>query len=144
MMLRNCREWVVFHQAALALGLVTVPVYPDDRPDNVAYILGDSGARLLLVDSSQTWALLAGVCEDLRDLKRVVSPSGGPADAAARLMLAGDWLAIPGKGADDQDGGPDDLATLVYTSGTTGRPMGVMLSHRNILTNAHASLNHVR
>jgi long-chain acyl-CoA synthetase len=139
-MLRNCHEWVAFDQAALALGLVTVPLYPDDRPDNVAYILGDSGARLLLVDSPQVWAVLAGACEGLPDLKRTVSLSGGPADAAARLMPAGDWLATPGKGVDDRDGGPDDLATIVYTSGTTGRPKGVMLSHRNILTNTYASL----
>ncbi len=48
-MLKNCVEWVIFDQAALSLGLVTVPLYLDDRPDNAAYILDHADARLLLV-----------------------------------------------------------------------------------------------
>ena len=45
-LLRNCREWVLFDQASLGLGLVVVPLYTEDRPENIAYILQNSGARL--------------------------------------------------------------------------------------------------
>ena len=49
-MLRNSPEWVIFDQAALGLGLVVVPLYTQDRPDNVAYIVNDSGCKVLLLD----------------------------------------------------------------------------------------------
>src|SRR5690554_373970 len=49
--LRNSKEWIFFDLAALSLGLVVVPLYPDDRPDNVAYILQDADVRLLLLNS---------------------------------------------------------------------------------------------
>jgi len=60
-MLRNGKEWVWFDLAALALGLVTVPVYVDDRPDNIAYCLNDSGARLLVVEGEEHLRRLAEV-----------------------------------------------------------------------------------
>ena len=53
--LRNSKEWIFFDLAALSLGLVVVPLYPDDRPDNVAYILQDADVRLLLVNSARQW-----------------------------------------------------------------------------------------
>ena len=52
-MSRNCREWICFDQGALASGLVVVPLFVDDRPDNVAYILNDSGVRVLLVEGAE-------------------------------------------------------------------------------------------
>ena len=58
--LRNCPQWVMFDQAALSLGLVTVPLYTDDRPDNVAYILRDADVRILLVQDAGRWRRLAG------------------------------------------------------------------------------------
>ena len=51
--LRNCPEWVMFDQAALGLGLVTVPLYTDDRPANIAYILEEAGCRML--DAGNAW-----------------------------------------------------------------------------------------
>ena len=58
-LLRNSVEWVCFDQAALALGLVPVPLYLSDTADNIAYILEDSGARLLLVGTQGRWKTLA-------------------------------------------------------------------------------------
>jgi long-chain acyl-CoA synthetase len=58
-LLRNCPDWVIFDQAALSLGLVTVPLYTDDRADNAAYILHDSAAKVLLIQDGSRWRRLA-------------------------------------------------------------------------------------
>ena len=72
-MLRNCVEWVVFDQAALALGLVTVPLYLDDRPENAAYILNHSGAKLLLVEGKFQHKKLAEITTSATTLQHIVS-----------------------------------------------------------------------
>jgi long-chain acyl-CoA synthetase len=139
-MLRNCREWVMFDQAALGLGLVVIPLYTDDRPENVAYILQNAGVRLLLIGGEEHWEQLKRVRDQLGFLARILSIT--PIDDAADNRLRGipDWLAdIADAPLQANDAAPDELATVVYTSGTTGRPKGVMLSHRNILWNAFAS-----
>src|SRR5512139_1213710 len=72
-MLKNSVEWVVFDQAALALGLVTVPLYPDDRPDNTAYILDHADAKLLLVEGRLQLKKLAEIPGSAHTLQRIVS-----------------------------------------------------------------------
>src|SRR6185369_16516572 len=82
-MLRNSPEWVTYDQAALGLGLVVVPLYTQDRPDNVAYILNNCGAKLLLFERPEQWAAFADVKQQLAGLVRVlcVKPlHGAPAD----------------------------------------------------------------
>jgi long-chain acyl-CoA synthetase len=145
--LRNCPEWVFYEQAALGLGLVVVPLYPNDSPGNAAYILGDSGSRVLLVGTLEQWQALAPWCERFPDLQQVIYlESAAPVDAAIgnpALTSASDWLAKCGPRPIEPTSEPNELATIVYTSGTTGRPKGVMLSHRNILWNAQAQLETV-
>ncbi len=145
MVLRNCPDWVIFDQAALSLGLVTVPLYTDDRADNAAYILKDADARLLLVQDAGRWRRMSAALGNGPGPRRVVLLDAGDeaqrlTECDPRVVIARDWL--PQRGADwpQRDGDPDALATIVYTSGTTGRPKGVMLSHNNILSNAHAGL----
>lgn len=139
-MLKNGVEWVIFDQAALGLGLVTVPLYLDDRPDSAAYILDHSDTKLLLIEGKfqhRKLAEIAGTAHSLQRIVSLVAPENGLSDWSSRFSVAADWLAaaadtpIPERHITD-----DLLASIVYTSGTTGRPKGVMLTHENMLWNA--------
>jgi long-chain acyl-CoA synthetase len=143
LMLRNGTAWVVFDQAALRLGLVTVPLYPGDRPENVDWVLRDSGARVLLIEGSELRQSLRSIAPTLHRLTAVITLEPVATDAP-NLHSAPHWLPERGVDAVPCAHRAEDLATLVYTSGTTGRPKGVMLSHRNILFNAHAGLRAVQ
>ncbi|TXF11259.1 AMP-dependent synthetase/ligase [Pelomicrobium methylotrophicum] len=140
-MLPNGTAWVKFDQAALGLGLVVVPLYTSDRPDNVAYVVRDSGAKLLLFDSVDQWQALSGIKDQFKDVVWLLClrPFKGEAEDP-RLVAVSDWLPDGAGPTKHLPTDPDALATIVYTSGTTGRPKGVMLSHRNILSNAAACL----
>jgi long-chain acyl-CoA synthetase len=146
-LLKNCPAWVMFDQAALGLGLVTVPLYTSDRPENVAHILRDSGARLLLIDNVEHWPPLQQACQDITSLTRVVAMRGIPEPSVdPRLRSIDQWLPMAGDRFRHHISDPQAIATIVYTSGTTGKSKGVMLSHSNLLSNAWASLQtfHVR
>ncbi len=140
-MLRNSPEWVIFDQAALGLGLIVVPLYTQDRPDNVAYIVGDSGCKVLLFGTRDQWREFADVRAQLGGLTRIliVEPLADAGDDP-RLQSIDQWLPESGGETRHIPRDAAALATIVYTSGTTGRPKGVMLSHRNILTNSEACL----
>ncbi len=144
-LLRNCPEWVMFDQAALSLGLVTVPLYTDDRADNAAYVIQDAAVKVLLVQDANRWKRLAAVLGDSPCPQRVVLLESGVeaarvADDDPRVVVADSWLPASGPEIAPRQADPRSLATIVYTSGTTGRPKGVMLSHRNILSNAHGGV----
>ena len=136
-MANNSPQWLVFEQAALALGLVVVPLFANDRAENVAYVLADSNTRLLLIEGLEQWRELATVAAELDDCMHIWSMNDC---GDQRVRYVQKLLQDSGEPAELCDSSPDDLATIVYTSGTTGRPKGVMLSHRNILWNAHAGL----
>ncbi len=144
-LLRNCPEWVLFDQAALSLGLVTVPLYTDDRADNAAYVIRDAAVKVLLVQDAGRWKRLAEVLRDSACPRRVILlESGAEAERVAaadqRVRVAAQWLPDSGPPLHPRAADPHSLATIVYTSGTTGRPKGVMLSHHNILSNAHGGI----
>jgi len=72
-MAKNCREWVIFDQAALGLSLVLVPLYTQDRADNAAYILKDCDAKLLIIGNSEQWSTLIKNPHCFDTVNRVVS-----------------------------------------------------------------------
>ena len=144
--LPNGIDWVCFDQAALALGLVTVPLYVSDSPGNLAHILEDSGTRLLLLQNDGQWAALAPHRDRLGAIERVLCRDIKVTADDSRLRRISDWLpeTEAATGApEDRTTDPDALATLIYTSGTTGPSKAVMLSHRTILWNAEAVLRRI-
>ncbi len=140
LMLRNCPEWVMFEQAAMSLGLVVVPLYTVDRPDNAAYIINNAQAKVLLFETGEQWQALCSVRDQLGCVQRMVSLDRIIADDEARLSHAAAWLPAQAELQPEHRRNRDELATIIYTSGTTGKPKGVMLSHHNIVYNAYASL----
>ena len=138
-MLRNSPEWVTYDQAALGLGLAVVPLYTQDRPDNVAYIIADAGCKALLIDGPEQWAALSEAKAQLASLVRIISVKPVPNSGEPRLKSLAEWLPEAGGETRHVPRDPHAMATIVYTSGTTGRPKGVMLSHRNILSNAEGA-----
>jgi len=142
-MLKNCPNWVLFDQAALGLGLVTVPLYVSDRAENIAHVLQDSGAKLLLLNNASDWQAVRMLGIEFKQLQRVVACRPLSTDESdSRLCGLDTWLPTA-----DVEGGvqhrvtdTNALATIIYTSGTTGKPKGVMLTHRNLMQNAWDSL----
>lgn len=146
---QNSIEWVVFDQAALRLGLVVVPIYAADRADNIAFIIANSGAKLILFASAVMWHDVVASDEDVSCVKTVlVLKASAQKNIATEIeaplvVLVEQWLPEQGQHFERGLAEPDDLASIVYTSGTTGRPKGVMLSHRNILSNAYEGMRSV-
>ncbi len=138
--LKNCTEWVFFDQAAMGLGLVLVPLYPDDRPDNVAYILQDADVKLLFLQNARQWKQLAPSITEEHHLQRVIINNNDNETLIAPAVYADEWLPENWGTVHDWDNEPHQLASIIYTSGTTGRPKGVMLSHHNMLSVASGSL----
>lgn len=138
-MLSNCPYWVVYDQAALRTGLVTVPLYTNDRADNIGYIINDANVKIMLIVGDEHWELIKTAYEQLDNLQRIITINQVKHATDKRLISLHDWLQqAEGTAITEPELGKDELATIVYTSGTTGKPKGVMLSHHNIIWDAHA------
>ena len=138
-MLRNCVDWVAFDIGAYMAGLVVVPLYVEDRPENFGYILNDAGVKVLLVGGEEHWKRITEVRAHLAGLQRIVTVKPVASTGDARVVTLDAWVAGREPAPPAPRGG-HELATIVYTSGTTGKPKGVMLSHQNMLQNVKAAL----
>ncbi len=142
----NRPEWAVVDYAALALGAADVPIYPTLPARQAAYILRDSGATVVVVSTQTQLDKVLEVRAALPELRHVIAMDPAARGAAVLTLdaLAQQGAALaptyPHWEREALEAAPDDLATLVYTSGTTGDPKGVMLTHGNITSNVVASL----
>jgi long-chain acyl-CoA synthetase len=137
----NRPEWVMADFAALCAGAVTVPIYTSLLPDQVRYIIGDAGAKIVVCSDLEMWRKVEAVRSELPALERVIIIEGDPPAGTKALSDVADM----GRRIEAEEPGrfekaveairPEDLASLIYTSGTTGVPKGVMLSHANFVSN---------
>ena len=129
--------------ATARAGLVHVPVNPALRRAQVAHILGDSGARLLVTQDARAATLAAG---DVPAGCVVVGEDAlrHPGLDPGSRFVDGQGSGTPAQGRGDEESDPHALAAILYTSGSTGRPKGVMLSHANLWLGAVAVAHYLR
>ncbi|NOU01685.1 MAG: long-chain fatty acid--CoA ligase [Gallionella sp.] len=138
-MLRNCPQWLMFDQAAMSLGLVVVPLYIVDRPDNIAFIVNNADIKVVLFETAEQWQSLCTVSDQLKGVQCFISIDNVPNSGDARLHSMANFLPDTAQLQAAPPCEMGELASIIYTSGTTGKPKGVMLSHANMLTNAYAT-----
>jgi long-chain acyl-CoA synthetase len=139
-------EWTLVDLANLALAACTVPLYHSSGDEDFQFILNDSGARILFVENDAQLTRLRRFRTQVQQLLFVVVIDGGAhLDRENGEMTFADFLVLA-QGRNDADlikerisaVNPDDLASIVYTSGTTGSPKGAMLTHDNFVYESHA------
>jgi len=131
----NRVEWAVGAYATYGCGAMYVPMYEKQNLADWEYIIGDSGAKLLLVANAEIAARAMPMLERFETLETIVCLSGSAEGCTAwsEVMSAGEAAPFEALQPD-----PSALAGLIYTSGTTGNPKGVQLSHGNLTSNVNA------
>src|SRR5207253_11346766 len=143
---RNRPEWAIAAFACLTAGLTDVPIYTTLPPDQIAYILKDSGAVAIFVSTKAQAGKIREIRSQLPGLKTVIAfdetaglTNKSITELEKRGTVSENTKSIDVYLEDAFRVKPDDLATIIYTSGTTGEPKGVMLTHDNIFSNVAVS-----
>ena len=156
---RTSPAWVEADHGILAAGAVTVPIYDSSSASQIERILTDSGAVMVVVETPEQRDLVVAAMGDRHEPPPVLAIAEGGLDALAATATAGDLAgdgAGDGRGAGAGDGaaashldvveqrlaelGPEDLATLIYSSGTTGESKGCELTHGNLCHNVRQTV----
>ena len=140
LMSRTRFEWTLLDYAILAAGCVTVPIYPTSSLEQVEWILGDSGAAAVVAETDDHAEMIATARASLPALTHVWEIDGSRFDGLADIKARGAQVTPEQVEERRRTRGAADLAEIVYTSGTTGRPKGCMLSQGNIIANARNCL----
>jgi long-chain acyl-CoA synthetase len=136
----NRPEWTTADFASLLLGAVVVPVYTTLTPEQTAYILRDSGSRVIFVSTEPLLQKILAIV-DCTPIEKVIVMDAVQTSRATHMYQLMKSDTIPDLKATALSISPDDLATIIYTSGTTGTPKGVMLTHGNMASNLSCSLS---
>jgi long-chain acyl-CoA synthetase len=138
----NRPEWSMADFATLLLRAVVVPVYTTLTGEQTAYVLRDSGARVVFVSTEKQLLKMLAIQEQTSVEKIVVMDAVETAHAIQMHRLLQLNVAVPDLELESlaHSVAPDDLATIIYTSGTTGTPKGAMLTHGNLASNISCSL----
>jgi long-chain acyl-CoA synthetase len=139
----NRPEWVMVDLAVMKLGAVVVPIYHVMTPFYIKYIINDSKIKVLFVENAALYEKFATIKAEVPSLKKVVLYDDKDIPAKTDYLKFEDFKKLPDK-VHAPSPGPevldDNIATIVYTSGTTGEPKGVILTHLNIVSNALAGI----
>ncbi|PYN45450.1 MAG: long-chain fatty acid--CoA ligase [Candidatus Rokuibacteriota bacterium] len=142
-------EWVQADFAIFSAGCVTVPVYPTYPPDLISYVVNDSGAKTIIVEDSAQLAKVLQARDKMPALQQIIVIAGYDAPQPPKIVMT--WESLRRLGRENvaahkstladrvASTRPTDLATIVYTSGTTGPPKGVMQTHGNHVAAVTAS-----
>lgn len=129
-------EWTLIDYAIWTAGAVTVPIYETSSPEQIRWIVVDSGAVACFVETAAHRKAVSDVRDQLPELRYVwqIDPDGAeePYGAVAALAAAATAVDLDEVALRRAGVGADDIATIIYTSGTTGQPKGCALTHRNI------------
>ena len=141
----NRPEWVIADLAIMSAGAVTVPAYVTNGVEDHRHVFDDSGLVAVIVSKPALSARVLAAANQVDSVQTVVAiePAAGQASSVDILP----WDELLARGAEQVDDtdeivatlAPDDIACLIYTSGTGGAPKGVMTTHRNILSNCHGA-----
>ncbi|HTS38763.1 MAG TPA: long-chain fatty acid--CoA ligase [Candidatus Solibacter sp.] len=146
----NRPEWPIADLSTLLLGAVTVPLYTTLTADQIAFLLNDSGCRVIFISSEQNLRKVLPILPQTKIEKVIVmdplqfsgdlAPYAPDCALMTQITQQGPETLSPELEAQARAITPDDLATIVYTSGTTGASKGAMLTHGNIASNLQCSL----
>ena len=152
LMSENRPEWAISDFGILSLGATNVPIYPTITPQQIEYILKDSGTRMIIVSTPELLEKILEIFDNLPALQKVICMDRPEVEKDFILMF--DQLYEMGKTFEKDHPDhfenaiktvmPDDLCGIIYTSGTTGAPKGVMLTHNNLLSNVMAAKQVIR
>jgi long-chain acyl-CoA synthetase len=128
-------EWTIVDMGAFCAGAVVAPIYHTNSPEECAYVLRDSDARIIFCEDEEQLAKILSVRGDCPRLEHIVLIEGRSDEAMSLNELQAGGGELPDAAVDECVAlvAPDDVATLIYTSGTTGPPKGCVLTHGNIL-----------
>ncbi len=145
----NRPEWHIADFAILGLGAADVPIYFNESPDRMVYILNHSGAEVVIAAGEMQSRRLLECRDRLTSVKHIIC-AAAPADLGEEILRFETLVAASGDTAIAEYRlraarvTPDEIATIIYTSGTTGEPKGVMLTHNNLSSNEETSVGPYR